>query len=54
MRSKPNDSAFPWILGHWKDYEPEMCEGVTKRELFAALNRSGGERCHQTGGGVVE
>ena len=35
--TKPFESAFPWVIGKWTDYEPEMREGVTKRELFAAL-----------------
>ena len=32
-----NDSAFPWTAGNWDHCGPEMREGVTKRELFAAL-----------------
>jgi len=35
--TRPNESAFPWSVGDWSQYEPEMREGLTKRELFAAL-----------------
>ena len=41
MRSRPNDSAFPWILGDWKGYEPEMREGFTKAELVTAAIAAG-------------
>mgnify|MGYP000934403694 CR=1 FL=1 len=32
-----NDSAFPWSIGNLDHWAPEMREGMTKRELFAAL-----------------
>lgn len=32
-----NDSAFPWSIGYLDNCAPAMREGVTKRELFAAL-----------------
>lgn len=37
MKTRPNESAFPWITGDWNQYDPELNEGMTKRELFAAL-----------------
>ncbi len=35
--TRPFESAFPWVVGNWDHCGPEMREGVTKRELFAAL-----------------
>jgi len=32
-----NESAFPWSIGNLDDCAPGVYEGVTKRELFAAL-----------------
>lgn len=32
-----HDSAFPWSIGYLDNCAPAMREGVTKRELFAAL-----------------
>lgn len=32
-----NDSAFPWTIGNLDNCAPGVYEGVTKRELFAAL-----------------
>ena len=32
-----NKSAFPWVAGDFSQAEPEMREGLTKRELFAAM-----------------
>lgn len=37
MKTRPNESAFPWITGDWNEYDPELNEGMTKRELFAAM-----------------
>ncbi len=37
MSTRPHESAFPWICGDWSGYEANMREGLTKRELFAAL-----------------
>jgi hypothetical protein len=36
-----HDSAFPWSIGNLDNCAPGVCEGVTKRELFAALICSG-------------
>lgn len=36
MKTRPNESAFPWSTGDWNHCEPEMCEGMTKREYMAA------------------
>ena len=35
--TRPFESAFPWVVGNWDHCGPEMREGVTKRELFAAM-----------------
>jgi len=43
--TRPFESAFPWVIGKWTDYEPEMREGMTKRELFAALICAGLSAC---------
>ena len=40
-----NDSAFPWTAGNWDHCAPEMREGVTKRELFAAIICAGLSAC---------
>jgi len=36
MKTRPNESAFPWICGDWSGYEAEIREGLTKREYMAA------------------
>ena len=43
--TRPFESEFTWNLGDWKYYLPEMREGVTKRELFAALICAGLSAC---------
>ena len=43
--TKPFESAFPWVVGNWDHCGPEMREGVTKRELFAALICAGLSAC---------
>jgi hypothetical protein len=41
MNTRPYDQAFPWVTGDWSQYEPEMREGLSKRELFAAMMCAG-------------
>ena len=43
--TRPFESAFPWVVGNWDHCGPEMREGVTKRELFAALICAGLSAC---------